>query len=208
MSVGERLRAVWRRAGGLALAGKGADLDAGADLVRRRTLALPSTSKPRAGVERRDSQADAGEFAAVCGDAGGAAGDQCNQGSHCCHGLAGAGAAWLRASETHALGSRLSALRWMLEEPNSTDSFRTLMEQVIEDALTGGYGAIEMEATGDPELPAQLWPVDGATIRVNADWDGGDPETARYSQAPVGSMPSQAVDLRRRPVDVCADEST
>ena len=43
---------------------------------------------------------------------------------------------------------KLTALRRTLEEPNATDSFRTLMEQVIEDALTGGYGAIEMEATG------------------------------------------------------------
>ncbi len=48
------------------------------------------------------------------------------------------------------------------------DSFRTLIEQVIEDALTGGYGAIEMEPTGDPERPAMLWAVDGASIRINA----------------------------------------
>jgi len=34
------------------------------------------------------------------------------------------------------------------------------MEQVIEDALTGGYGAIEMEPTGDPKRPL-CWPVDG-----------------------------------------------
>ena len=46
------------------------------------------------------------------------------------------------------------------------------MEQVIEDALTGGFGAIEMEPTGDPERPAMLWPVDGASIRINARWDG------------------------------------
>ena len=52
------------------------------------------------------------------------------------------------------------------------DSFRTLMEQAIEDALTGGFGAIEMEPTGDPERPAMLWPVDGASIRINAKWDG------------------------------------
>ncbi len=53
-----------------------------------------------------------------------------------------------------------------------SDSFRTLIEQVIEDALTGGFGAIEMEPTGDPERPAMLWPVDGASIRINARWDG------------------------------------
>ena len=34
---------------------------------------------------------------------------------------------------------KLRALRQTLEEPNAADSFRTLLEQVIEDALTGGY---------------------------------------------------------------------
>ncbi len=83
--------------------------------------------------------------------------------------------------------TKLKALRRMLEEPNSADSFRTLMEQVIEDALTGGYGAIEMEATGDPELLwPQLWPVDGAMIQRNANWDG-DPETARYFAGACGT---------------------
>jgi HK97 family phage portal protein len=99
------------------------------------------------------------------------------------------------ASEVGYMARKLRALRRTLEEPNATDSFRTLLEQVIEDALTGGYGAIEMEATGDPEVPAQMWPVDGATIRVNVNWDG-DPESARYSQVAQGQMPDQAVSLR------------
>jgi hypothetical protein len=68
--------------------------------------------------------------------------------------------------------SKLRALRRTLEEPNAADSFRTLIEQVIEDALTGGYGTVEMEPTGDPERPAMLWAVDGASIRVNPKWDG------------------------------------
>ena len=61
----------------------------------------------------------------------------------------------------------------MLEEPNPSDSFRTLIEQAIEDALTGGYGAIEMEATGDPERPAMLWAVDGASIKVKRELEDG-----------------------------------
>ncbi len=93
------------------------------------------------------------------------------------------------------VAKRLTALRRTLEEPNPADSFRTLIEQVIEDALTGGYGAIEMEPTGDPERPAMLWPVDGASIRINAKWDG-QPETPRYAQALPGQMESSAVDLR------------
>ena len=90
---------------------------------------------------------------------------------------------------------RMRALRMVLEEPNDVDSFRTLLEQAIEDALTGGYGAIEMEATGDPERPAMLWPVDGASIRINGRWDG-QAESARYAQAAPGQLESSAVELR------------
>ncbi len=78
--------------------------------------------------------------------------------------------------------ARMRALRMALEEPNATDSFRTLVEQVLEDALVGGFGAIEMELTGDQEKPFQLWPVDGATIQINPKWDGR-PESPRFAQA-------------------------
>jgi HK97 family phage portal protein len=90
---------------------------------------------------------------------------------------------------------KLKALRRMLEEPNAVDSFRTLVEQVIEDALTGGYGAIEMEPTGDAERPAMLWAVDGASIRINARWDGQE-DSPRYAQALPGQLESSAVELR------------
>jgi HK97 family phage portal protein len=90
---------------------------------------------------------------------------------------------------------KLRALRRTLEEPNPSDSFRTLMEQAIEDALTGGFGAIEMEPTGDPERPAMLWPVDGASIRINARWDGEE-DSPRYAQAVAGELDSSAIELR------------
>jgi HK97 family phage portal protein len=99
------------------------------------------------------------------------------------------------ASDSSEASSRLRCLRVALEEPNATDSFRTLIEQVIEDALTGGFGAVEMEATGNEERPAMLWPVDGATIRVNAKWDG-DAEAPRYAQVMPGQMDSDAIELR------------
>jgi hypothetical protein len=82
---------------------------------------------------------------------------------------------------------RAAILRCGLEEPNSGDSFRTLIEQVLEDALVGGYGAIEMELSGDPIRPFELWPVDGATIKINARWDGSA-ATPRYAQATGLSM--------------------
>ena len=76
---------------------------------------------------------------------------------------------------------RQRVLRYSLEHPNPSDSFRTLIEQVIEDALVGGFGAIEMETTGDLEHPFALWPVDGATIQIDPKWDGNS-NSVRYAQ--------------------------
>ena len=101
----------------------------------------------------------------------------------------------VQPGDVDEVDAKLKALRRVLEEPNPVDSFRTLIEQVIEDALTGGFGAAEMEPTGDPERPAMLWAADGATIRINAKWDG-QAETARYAQAMSGQLESSAVDLR------------
>jgi hypothetical protein len=184
VKVGERLKAVWQR-GWEAGKGAAAELDAGGDLARRRTVTLPSILSPYAGYGNgvpKPTQVNLRRFAEtplvrrainVIKDRIVAMDWQVRVR----RGVLG--------SEVPQAQARLAALRRMLEEPNATDSFRTLMEQVIEDALTGGYGAIEMEATGDTELPAQLWAVDGATIRINPQWDG-DAETARYSQGTVG----------------------
>jgi len=56
--------------------------------------------------------------------------------------------------------------------PNPDDSFRSLAEQVLEDIIVGGFGASEVQATDDPAKPLVLWPVDGASIRMNLDWNG------------------------------------
>lgn len=90
---------------------------------------------------------------------------------------------------------RMAAIRRALEEPNESDSFRTLVEQVLEDALVGGFGAIEVDLTGDSERPFALWPVDGATIRINSKWDGRQ-ETPRYAQATGRMGPDASIPLR------------
>ena len=219
MSLGEQLRAVWRQASGVAgdlkdgltmrweaapgnasRVNSGPDMEAGAvDLTRRRTLALPSILSPFGsgfgpglnGIPK-PTQANLRRFAEtpVVRRAINVIKDRIVAMDWQVRVRRG-----VAAGEVGYLQRKLRALRRTLEEPNATDSFRTLLEQAIEDALTGGYGAIEMEATGDPEQPAQLWPVDGATIRVNANWNC-DPETARYSQVMPGQMPDQAVALR------------
>jgi HK97 family phage portal protein len=86
--------------------------------------------------------------------------------------------------------ARMNVLRRCLEEPNVSDSFRVLWEQVLEDLLVGGFGAVEMEATGDPDRPFHLWPVDGATIQIDSKWDG-DPDKPRYAQT-TGQMGSHS----------------
>ena len=89
---------------------------------------------------------------------------------------------------------RMAALRFSLEEPNESDSMRTLLEQVLEDMLVGGFGAVEMELTGIPERPVALWAVDGATIRINPKWKSGN-EVPRYAQANLLQSPDKAIPL-------------
>jgi phage portal protein BeeE len=91
--------------------------------------------------------------------------------------------------------AKLNALRSALEQPNSSDSFRTLFEQVLEDTLVGGFGAIEMKPTRDAAKPFELWAIDGAAIQVDPRWDG-DPGVARYgfqAGGPFGRVGVEAV---------------
>jgi phage portal protein BeeE len=77
---------------------------------------------------------------------------------------------------------RVQLLTETMEQPNPDDSFRSFVEQVLEDIIVGGYGAIELRLTGDGQKPLALYPVDGATIQMRADWNG-EPDSPRYVQA-------------------------
>ena len=77
--------------------------------------------------------------------------------------------------------ARAQILTANFDTPNPDDSFRSLAEQVLEDVIVGGFGAIEVETTEDAQHPLALWAVDGATIRMRSDWDGS-PESPRYVQ--------------------------
>lgn len=77
---------------------------------------------------------------------------------------------------------RVRILTNVFEAPNADDSFRSFAEQVLEDLIVGGFGAAELRLNDDPERPLELWPVDGATIKMKSDWDGR-PDTPRYVQA-------------------------
>src|SRR5271166_683140 len=43
--------------------------------------------------------------------------------------------------------ARIATLVLNFEQPNPQDSFRSMIEQVLEDVLVGGFGAIELDLT-------------------------------------------------------------
>jgi hypothetical protein len=89
---------------------------------------------------------------------------------------------------------RIQLLTETMEQPNPDDSFRSMVEQVLEDIIVGGYGAIELRLTGDAQKPLALYPVDGATIQMRADWNG-EPESPRYVQATGLMGPQGRIEL-------------
>ena len=88
-----------------------------------------------------------------------------------------------------------------------------MAEQVLEDIIVGGYGAIEVQlnpgweeaaelrSAGQPRAavptqarPLVLWPVDGASIRMNLEWDGS-PHSQRYLQVNDQAGPNSQIAL-------------
>jgi phage portal protein BeeE len=86
-----------------------------------------------------------------------------------------------KAEELRDGARRIQVLMENLDTPNYDDSFRSLAEQVLEDVIVGGFGAIELQLTGEPRRPLEMFPVDGASIRMRSDWDG-KPGSPRYAQ--------------------------
>ena len=197
MNIKQKLRGAMRRIAEVSLAG-------GAE-GKRRTVPLPSilnTYGPRPDAYPKPSPANLRRFAEtpVARKAINTIKDQI------------AGMRWRiqprpgRGEQLPDADLRIRILTDNFDAPNPDDSFRSLTEQVLEDVIVGGFGAIEVESTGDPEHPLSLWPVDGATIRVKGDWDGlpGSPHyvqvTNRYgAQAQVPLNDDELIYIRLNP---------
>lgn len=86
--------------------------------------------------------------------------------------------------------SAVAPIKELLRRPNPKgESWRSLIEPVVEDIIVLDQGCIELEATvggrlGVGKAPpiAHLWSVDGGTIRIDPLWDGSDPLAPRYFQ--------------------------
>lgn len=85
------------------------------------------------------------------------------------------------AKENSELRRQIRVATDCFNRPNNDDSFRTLIEQCVEDYLIGGAGAIEQELGGDPIRPLWMWPVDALSIQIYAAWSG-DRNEPRYLQ--------------------------
>ena len=177
MNITNALRGAMRRIAGVSLAD--GNLSAAKAEGKRRTVALPSilnTYGPRAEAMPKPTPMNLRRFSEtpVARRAINTIKDRI------------AGMRWRVQAKPGALESpdaeaRIALLTRNLDSPNPDDSFRSLAEQVLEDLIVGGFGAIEVEGTGDPDHPLALFPVDGATIRMRADWDGL-PSSVRYEQ--------------------------
>jgi HK97 family phage portal protein len=176
MKITEAVRGAWRRVAGVSSGSSSTQIE-----KRRRTSALPSifnsygplteaVPKPTPYNLRRFSETPIARRAINCIK------DRI------------AGMRWrIQPRQGYALeaipdgAQRVRLLTDNFDAPNPDDSFRSLAEQVLEDIIVGGFGAIEVQATGDSARPLVLWPVDGASIRMNLEWDGS-PQSQRYMQ--------------------------
>lgn len=79
------------------------------------------------------------------------------------------------------LQRQIDVVQTCFEKPNHDDSFRTMLEQVIEDYLICGAGAVEQEVGANEIRPLWMWPVDALSIQLYPGWAGGTNE-ARYLQ--------------------------
>jgi phage portal protein BeeE len=71
------------------------------------------------------------------------------------------------------------AVKALFMRPNpANDSFRSFIEPIVEDIIVLDAGVVEKVRSLDGQV-RELWPVDGASIKVNANWDGS-PEESRY----------------------------
>lgn len=68
-----------------------------------------------------------------------------------------------------------------LLKPNPGDTFRTWIEQIVEDMLVCSAGSSEILKAGDPQRPFRMYPTDSFSIDLYPDWDG-KPDSYRYAQ--------------------------
>ena len=78
-------------------------------------------------------------------------------------------------------------IRDLFTEPNAADSFWSWSQKLVEDISVLDAGVVELVRYPSGEI-AELWPVMGESIHVNARWDGANEDDTRYIWAPDGTV--------------------
>ncbi|MCA8385354.1 phage portal protein [Burkholderia multivorans] len=89
------------------------------------------------------------------------------------------------------LQRQIDIVKACLEQPNNDDSFRTLIEQIVEDYLVAGAGVIEQELGGDESRPLWMWPVDALSVQIFSGWAGGKNEPRYFQTLGYGNVGGQ-----------------
>jgi hypothetical protein len=86
------------------------------------------------------------------------------------------------------LQRQMDIVKACFEQPNNDDSFRTLLEQIVEDYLVAGAGAVEQEVGGDQSRPLWMWAVDTLSIQIYAGWQGNKDEPRYFQTLGYGNV--------------------
>ncbi|MCZ8512412.1 phage portal protein [Paenibacillus filicis] len=76
----------------------------------------------------------------------------------------------------------IERIKRILESPNHDDSWRSFIEQIVEDMLVIGHTNIEKrEWKGNTDQPFVLYPFDAASLQIYTNWNGSR-TNPRYAQ--------------------------
>lgn len=93
--------------------------------------------------------------------------------------------------------ARINIATDCMNKPNDDDSFRTWIEQVLNDYLIFGMGCTETQANPFDNRPVKMWAVDGNTIQIVGQWKESEKDILpRYvQQLPYTTATNQGVML-------------
>lgn len=87
-----------------------------------------------------------------------------------------------------ALQKQIDIVTACLDQPNHDDSWRSFVEQVIEDLMVNGAGTYEHQTGNDKFRPLWMWPVDSLSIQINAAWSGKKTEPRYFQSLGYGNI--------------------
>ena len=86
------------------------------------------------------------------------------------------------------LAQQIEVATTCFARPNHQDSFRSFVEQILEDMMTNGAGCYEHQLGGAPYRPMFMWPTDSMSIQINPRWNGKDSDPRYWQSLGYGNI--------------------